>query len=216
MSHAETATTTRRVLVVDDHRILADLVAGALDAASDLECVGVAEDGPRALTIARATRPDTVLLDVQLPSSDGVALVDELHDLLPGVRVILLTGHPRPDLERRALAAGAVGFLGKDGRLTELLDAVRHASPTRPARDPRLAARAELADQAWTLTPRELEVLGLLGEGFDVAAIATSLELSTYTVRDYVKAVLAKLGVRSQLEAVTAAGRAGLISVGGR
>lgn len=211
-----TVITTRRVLVVDDHRVLADLVAQALDAADDLECVGVADDGPRALSIARATRPDTVLLDVQLPSGDGLALLDELRELLPGVRVLLLTGHPRRDLQRRALDAGAVGFLGKDGRLSDLLDAVRHASVDRPARDPRLTARLSRADEDWQLTPRELEVLGLLGAGQDVGAIATTLGLSPFTVRDYVKAILAKLGVRSQLEAVAAASRSGLISVGGR
>lgn len=207
--------TSHRVLVVDDHRVLADLVAGALDAESDLSCVGVADDAPRALAMAAATRPDVILLDVQLPSADGVALVAELRELLPQARVILLTGHPRHDLERRALESGAAGFLGKDGRLADLLHAVRTASPQRPARDPRLAARTAHGDGGWSLTPRELEVLGMLGDGLDVRAISTDLGLSTYTVRDHVKALLAKLGARSQLEAVATAGREGLIRVGG-
>lgn len=211
-----TATAPRRVLVVDDHRVLADLVAEALDATPDLECVGVVDDAPRALVVARATRPDTVLLDVHLPSGDGLTLLEELRELLPGVRVLLLTGHPRHDLERRALCGGAVGVLGKDGRLSDLLEALRHASVDRPARDPRLSARVHLAHEGWALTPRELEVLAMLGDGLGVRVIADALELSHYTVRDYVKAILAKLGVRSQLEAVAAASRSGLISVSGR
>ncbi|WP_265520733.1 response regulator [Oerskovia flava] len=206
----------RRVLVVDDHRILTDLIAAALDAEDDLECVGVADDRERALALAATLHPDTVVLDVQLPGDDGLEVLRALREADPDVRVVMLTAHPRPDLERAALEHGACGFLAKDGRLTALLEAVRSASPARPARDPGLVRRSATAHETWHLTPRELEVLTLLGEGADVRTIAVRLGLSVHTVRDHVKAVLAKLGVRSQLEAVTAAHGAGIIRVGGR
>ncbi|GAA2230904.1 response regulator transcription factor [Promicromonospora sukumoe] len=206
----------RRVLVVDDHRVVADLIAAAVDAAPDLECVGVADDAPRALALAEATRPDVVLLDVQLPTADGIAVLGQLRLLDPTARVILLTAHPRPDLERAALQAGASGFLAKHGRLSQVLDAVRHASPTRPARDPDLHRHSGAAADRRRLTPRELEVLAMLGDGLDARAIATGLGLSIHTARDHIKALLAKLDARTQLEAVATARREDLIRVGGR
>ncbi|WP_420115173.1 response regulator [Pseudactinotalea sp.] len=205
--------TRRRVLVVDDHRVVADLLAGALDGAPDLECVGVAADGPEALERAALTRPDVVLLDVRLPSVDGLALLRSLRAAHSDLRVNMLTGHPRPDLEREALAAGASGFLAKDGRLAHVLDAVRTASPARPARDPGLTSRAATAREQ--LTRREHEVLSVLAEGVDVRGIAGRLGLSIHTTRDHVKAVLAKLEVRSQLGAVAAATRLGMVRAGG-
>lgn len=206
---------SRRVLVVDDHRVVADLVAATLDGEPDLECVGVAHDGPRAVELAAATRPDVVLLDVQLPTDDGISVLARLREQDPQVRVILLTAHPRPDLERRALEQGASGFLAKDGRLTAVLEAVRSATPARPARDADLLRRRRSA-QVHALTPREQEVLALLGDGYDARTIAARLGLSIHTVRDHVRALLAKLGARTQLEAVATASREGLIRVGGR
>lgn len=211
-----TCTPIRRILVVDHHRVLTDLIAWALDAEPDLACVGVADDAPRALALAAVTRPDTVLLEVQLPSADGITVLARLRETTPELRVIVLTAHPRRDLERAALAAGAVGYLGKDGLLVDLLEAIRHASSTCPARDVRLASRSDRAADTWHLTPRELEVLGMLGDGLDVRAVSGRLGLSIHTTRGHVKAMLAKMDARSQLEAVATAGRAGVLRVGVR
>jgi DNA-binding NarL/FixJ family response regulator len=204
----------RRVLVVDDHVVVSELIAKAVTAEPDLECVGVADDVGSALAKAAALRPDTVLLDAQLPSGDGVELVTTLREILPELRVLLLTARPRADRERAAFEAGAVGYLGKDGRLSDLLAALRNASPAEPARDPQLARRGgEMSARG--LSRRETEVLELLAEGHHVQDIARALGLSPFTARDHVKALLAKLGARSQLEAVAIAARDGLVRVGG-
>lgn len=204
----------RRVIVVEDHLVLAELIAQAFDDETDLECVGVATDLEPALTLVAHALPDTAIVDAQLPSGDGVALVERLREVAPGVRVIILTAQPRPARERAALAAGAVGYLGKDGRLADLVAAVRHATPETPARDPGLLARAAAAASRPGLSPRELEVLGLLAEGRHVTDISAALGLSDHTTRGYVKSILAKLRVRSQLEAVAVAAREGLVRVG--
>ncbi len=204
----------RRVLVVDDHVVISELLAKAVADEPGLECVGVADDMAAALEQVVALRPDTVLLDAQLPSGDGVDLVTTLRELTPGLRVVLLTARPRPDRERAAFAAGAVGYLGKDGRLSDVMAALRRASPSRPARDPRLVSRGGEME-ARGLSRREAEVLELLAEGRHVQEIARTLGLSQFTARDHVKALLAKLGARSQLEAVAIAARDGLVRIGG-
>jgi len=203
----------RRVLVVDDHLVLAELIAQTIDAAPDSECVAIASDIDAALSLARITRPDTIIMDAQLPSGDGVAVLPGLRESLPETRVIVLTARPRPDRERAAFEAGAVGYLGKDAPLAILMDAVRNATRDAPARDPRLRERAAAAASK-TLSPREREVLALLAEGRYVREISVELGLSPHTTRDYVKTILAKLGAGSQLEAVARAAREGLVRVG--
>ncbi|MFT3877624.1 MAG: response regulator transcription factor [Propioniciclava sp.] len=204
---------TRRILIVEDHGVLAELIANAIDDEAGWECAGIADDLDSALASADLTRPDTIILDAQLPSGDGVQLVPRLRALVPGVRVIILTARPRPDHERTAFEAGAVGYLGKDGRLADLITAIREATPEDPARDRRLQERSDAASLR-SLSRREREVLGLLAEGRHVQDIATQLGLSVSTTRGYVKAILAKFGAQSQLEAVAAAAREGLVRVG--
>lgn len=204
----------RRVLVVEDHLVLAELIVQAVEDEDDIEYVAIADDVDRALQLAAAIRPDTVVMDARLPSGDGVAALPRLREIVPEVRVIVLTAQPRPDRERAAFDAGAVGYLGKDGRLSDLLGAIRDASAEKPARDPRMLARAKAAEKHRALSPREREVLALLAEGRHVQDIAAELGLSAYTARDYVKTILAKLGARSQLEAVAVAAREGLVQVG--
>ncbi|HMR47661.1 MAG TPA: response regulator transcription factor [Arachnia sp.] len=213
LAQATRVQATRRVLVVDDHLVLAELIAQTIDASPDGECVAIAADIDAALSLAGSTRPDTIIMDAQLPSGDGVAALPGLRDSLPEARVIVLTGRPRPDRERAAFEAGAVGYLGKDAPLETLMDAVRNATRSAPARDPRLRERAAAA-AAKALSPREREVLALLAEGRYVQEIAGELGLSVHTTRDYVKTILAKLGAGSQLEAVAMAAREGLVRVG--
>ncbi|MEZ5086743.1 MAG: response regulator transcription factor [Tessaracoccus sp.] len=175
--------------------------------------MAIAADIDKALSLAASTRPDTIIMDAQLPSGDGVEVLPRLREALPEVRIIVLTARPRPDRERVAFEAGAVGYLGKDVPLAELLEAVRKATADNPARDPRMIERAAAAAPR-ALSPREREVLCLLAEGRYVQEIAVQLGLSIYTTRDYVKTILAKLGASSQLEAVALAAREGLVRVG--
>jgi DNA-binding NarL/FixJ family response regulator len=206
-----------RVLVVDDHQTFAELLSRALDAERDLRCVGHAQSSREALQAVARLNPDLVLMDLRLPDRDGIATTAELVREHPDLKVLILTAHASLADVERAASAGATGFLAKDGSLTDVLDALRTArrgSLILP--DGLLAALSSLADRdsaarQWHLTPRELEVLRLLGGGRDPRGIAKDLGVSLHTCRGYVKAVLAKLGVHSQLEAVVVATRTGLI-----
>ncbi len=187
------------VLVVDDHRTFADLMVLGLDAQPDLRCAGVAYGVEQARRLAAAVPYRAAVVDLALPDGDGAELVRELHGHAPDARIVVLTAHPRSDLARRAFEAGASAVLPKRGRLDDVLKALRASgrTPVHPPRDP--------------LTPRERHVITLLADGADVQGIASSLRLSPFTVRDHVKAILAKLGARTQLEAVVTAARTGIV-----
>ena len=210
-----------RVLVVDDHRTFAELLSRALDAEPDLECVGHSLNSAAAVGAVEALQPDVVLMDLQLPDRDGITTTAELTRAYPDLKVLILTAHAGPSEMARAGAAGAVGFLAKDGSLTDILDALRNARRGSLILPP--SVLAGFASRTGSrvprsanplLTPRELEVLRLMGQGRDPRAIAKELGVSLHTCRGYVKSILAKLGVHSQLEAVVVATRTGLIAAG--
>lgn len=209
-----------KVLVVDDHRTFAELLSRALDAEPDLECVGHASDSFEALAAVPRLMPDAVLMDVKLPDRDGISTTAELTRDFPHLKVLILTAHASQAEVSRAGSAGAAGFLAKDGSLCEILDALRTARPgslilpdgVLAAIAPRAGLDRTMAE--WGLTPRELEVLRLLGDGRDPRAIARELGVSLHTCRGYLKSIRAKLGVHSQLEAVVLATRSGLIRFG--
>ncbi|MGC4154086.1 MAG: response regulator transcription factor [Propionicimonas sp.] len=188
------------VLIVDDHRTFAELLKIGLGAQPDLECAGVAHSVVEATRLADVIAYQAAIVDLGLPDGDGAELVAHLQARAPGARIVVLTAHPRSDRARRALAAGAHAVLPKGGRLDDVLHALRTRIPRQ--------ASAEYRDP---LTPREREVLSLLADGADVRSIARTLELSPYTVRDHVKAILAKLDARTQLEAVVVAAREGIV-----
>lgn len=209
-----------RVLVVDDHRTFAELLSRALDAEYDMECVGHAQDSAQALDAVDRLRPDVVLMDVHLPDRDGISTTADLVRDHPDLKILILTAHASLADVERAAAAGAAGFLAKDGSLIEVLNGLRTArrgSLILP--DGLLSRLSAVAEQdrtmlQWNLTPRELEVLRLLGQGRDPRGISKELGVTLHTCRGYVKGVLAKLGVHSQLEAVVLATRTGLIRLG--
>lgn len=210
-----------RVLVVDRHQTFAELLGFALGGQPDLDFVGHAGTGADAVRLVAAARPDVVLMDVQLPDVDGVALAERLRVDDPGTRVVMLTAVDEPALLRRATAAGAAGFLAKDGALGDVLRAVRTAHGggmtvsshllTGLLRstdgDPESATDASYGG----LTPREREVLRLMGAGLDTRTVARRLGISVHTCRGHTRSVLAKLDAHSQLEAVAVAARHGLL-----
>ncbi len=209
-----------RVLVVDDHRTFAELLSRALDAEPDLTCVGYAQDSAEAVQLVPELAPDIVIMDLQLPDRDGITTTAELMRTHPDLKVLILTAHAGPNEMARAGAAGASGFLTKDGALTDVLDALRSARRGSLILPPSVLAsfatrgvvpptRGDVG-----LTPRELEVLQLLGQGRDPRAISKEIGVSMHTCRGYIKAILAKLDVHSQLEAVVVGTRLGLIQVG--
>lgn len=209
-----------RVLVVDDHLTFAELLSRALDAQPDLECVGHAQTSEEAMAAVARLLPDVVIMDVRLPDVDGIMTSANLVSRYPELKILILTANASLlDIERAA-SAGACGFLAKDGSLAEVLTALRAArrgSLILPdGLKARLSAEGEQAatGNGWGLTPRELEVLTMLGLGHYPRSIAKELGVSLHTCRGHVKGVLAKLGVHSQLEAVVLATRAGLIRLG--
>ena len=204
-----------RVLVVDDHDTFAELLVGALDREVDMVCVGHATTGAEGVAMVGRLGADVVLMDIQLPDMDGFAATEQILATDSTVRVVMLTAHASAHLVARAARAGACAFLHKTGHLADVLVTLRTARSGDLAIDPALAARLVKRGVSTpsrpTLTPREQEVLELMGTGKDVTTIARELQMAPHTCRGHVKSLLAKLGAHSQLEAVIVAVRTGLI-----
>lgn len=208
---------TIEVLVVDDHRTVADGIALAIAREPDCECLGTAYGAAEALALAARHRPDVVVMDVRLGSDDGIAVTQQLVARQPGVRVIVLTAFVDQAIVRRAADAGACAVLPKDGSLGDLVEALRTARADDFVVHPsllRLIFRAADPQRPLhqPLTPREQDVLIRLAEGTDASSIARDLGISLSTCRGYLKNILLKLDAHSQLEAVVVATRLGLIS----
>ncbi len=207
-----------RVLVVDRHQTFAELLGLALSGQPDLDYVGHAGTGAEAMRLVAELRPDVVLMDVDLPDVEGIVATERLRAEHPATRIVVLTGSTEPSLVGRATAAGASGFLTKNGAVGDVLHAVHTAHGGGMTVSSHLltgllrsaAAAGADAAPAGGLTAREHEVLRLMGSGLDARAIARQLGISVHTSRGHVKSVLAKLNAHSQLEAVAVATRRGL------
>ncbi|MCV9994153.1 response regulator transcription factor [Paeniglutamicibacter sp. ZC-3] len=201
---------SQQVLILDDHTVFVELLQLALNNSPGISCKLTARTIAEAEAVAARHDFTVAIVDVQLPDGSGIDAVSRLRELRPDSRIVVLTANPRAQLAHAALAAGACAFLAKDGSLEEVIRAVSHANATHPVITRNLVRRKSAEGG---LTPREQEVLELLGQGLSAAQIAVQLSLSLYTVRDHIKSVLAKLGCRSQLDAVSKALRLGLLTV---
>ena len=205
------------VLIVDDHRTFADLLAFSLNAEDDFQCVGRAATVTDALRLTDELVPDVVMMDIGLPDGNGIAATQQILERHPEVRVLILTAFVDQTMFARAARAGASAFLVKDGGLDEVLAALRGARAGTVIVNNELLstlaspARGGAHGPTPTLTPRELDVLRLLAEGQDVRRIAKSLGITLSTCRSQVKSLREKLGAHTQLEAVVKATRAGLL-----
>ena len=207
-----------RVLIADDHAVVREGLRVFLELQEGIEVVGEAADGREAVEAAALLRPDVIVLDLVMPRLDGVAAMRVLRESVPATRVIVLTSFLDDDKLLPALRAGAAGYLLKNARPEELARAVRAAHAGETLIDPVVAARlvealsAEGGEEPLDrLTPREREVLILIGRGFPNKLIARELELSEKTVKTHVSHVLAKLGVTDRTQAAVLAVRAGLV-----
>jgi NarL family two-component system response regulator LiaR len=208
-----------RVLVVDDHAFVRDGLRAFLDLQDGIEVVGEAADGEEAIAAAERLEPDVVLIDLVMPGLGGVAAIRELRERLPEVRAIVLTSFLDEDKLLPALRAGAAGYLLKNSAPAEVARAVRAACAGEAVLDPTAAARlidtlARVEEPLERLTPREREVLVLLGRGFPNKQIARELGLAEKTVKTHVGHVLAKLGVADRTQAAIVAVRVGLVVPG--
>lgn len=206
------------MLVADDHAVVREGLRAFLELQEGIEVVGEAADGREAVETAVRLRPDVIVMDLVMPRLDGVAAMRELRESLPGARVIVLTSFLDDDKLLPALRAGAAGYLLKNARPQELARAVHAAHAGETLLDPVVAARlvetlAAAGDEGPLdrLTPREREVLILIGRGFPNKLIARELRLSEKTVKTHVSHVLAKLGVTDRTQAAVLAVRAGLV-----
>jgi DNA-binding NarL/FixJ family response regulator len=206
-----------RVLIVDDHEVLAASLALVLDDQPDLTTVGVCGTLAKARALIVSTTPDVVLLDHRLPDGDGVAAIAELRRLRPRAGIVVLTASAADHVLVAAIEAGAAGFVSKTRGLAEVTSAVRAAAAGEAVISPemlaRLLPRLQRGQQSGRteLTEREREVLGLLAEGLSNAAIADKLTVSVHTVRNHIANLSAKLGAHSKLEALSIAVRDGLL-----
>lgn len=206
-----------RILLVEDHDMVAEAICLALERSPDLQIVARAASVASALADARRCEPDVVLMDRRLPDGDGVSAIADLLALVPDARVLVLAGEGSASVAARVAELGGAGLILKARGLRELEEAVRRVAAGEVAfsqdllgdvlerltgRTPGLGAN---------LTPRERETLHLLGEGHSTAKISEQLGVALNTGRNHVQRVLEKLGARSQLEAVTVARREGLL-----
>ena len=193
-----------RLLLADDQTLIRTALAALLELEDDFEVVAQVGRGDLVVAAALAADPDVALLDIEMPGMDGLAAAAALRQEVPGCRMIILTAFGRPGYLRRAMEAGVSGFVVKDAPAEQLADAVRRVHAGHRVVDPALAA-ATLADGVSPLTGRERDVLVAARDGATVADIAGKLFLSEGTVRNYLSAAIAKIGVRNRVEAVRAA-----------
>jgi DNA-binding NarL/FixJ family response regulator len=203
-----------RVLVADDHAVVRQGLRTFLGLQDGLEVVGEAADGAEAVAAAERLAPDVVLMDLVMPRLDGVEAMRELRRRVPSARVIVLTSYLDDERLLPAMRAGAAGYLLKNVQPQELVRAVRAAEAGEALIDPAVAARLveALGDahdgQPEQLTPRESEVLDLIGRGFANKRIARELGIAEKTVKTHVSHVLSKLGVADRTQAALYAQRA--------
>ena len=193
-----------RILLADDQAMVRSALAALLALEDDFEVVAEVGRGDEVVAAARASAPDVALLDIEMPGLDGLAAAAALRQELPACRVVILTTFGRPGYLRRAMEAGALGFVVKDAPAEQLADAVRRVAAGERVVNPALAA-ATLAGGPSPLTARERDVLVAARGGRTVADIAGALFLSEGTVRNYLSAAIAKTGVRNRVEAIRVA-----------
>lgn len=193
-----------RLLLADDQALVRGALAALLALEPDLVVVAEAGSGTDAVTAAAEHRPDVALLDVEMPGLDGIAATSEVRRASPGTRVLIVTTFGRPGYLRRAMQAGASGFVVKDTPAAQLADAVRRVHAGLRVVDPALATDSLVAGDS-PLTPRETEVLRAARDGSSVAAIARRLSLSEGTVRNHLSAAIGKTAATNRGEAVVAA-----------
>jgi two-component system response regulator DesR len=193
-----------RVLLAEDQAMVRGALASLLALEDDIEVVAEVARGDEVLEAAHRAHADVALLDIGLPGMDGLQVAAAMRDELPDVRVVMLTTFNRPGYLRRAMEAGAAGFLLKDAPASELARAIRAATAGERVVDPGLAAAA-LSQGDNPLTAREQEVLAEARRHGTVAELATALHLSPGTTRNHLSSIIQKLDVHSRIEAIRVA-----------
>jgi DNA-binding NarL/FixJ family response regulator len=208
-----------RVLVIDDHELFRDGIVGVIQAQPDMQVVGLAGDGMAAFVLAQQLCPDVVLLDINMPGTDGLVAARMIAQALPACHIVMLTVRDEDEQVYEAIRAGARGYLLKNIRAQQLTEMIRAAARGEAALTPALAARvlaefrrieagpaprapAPAAGPAYDqLTFREQEILGAISAGRSDKEIAAQFGISLYTVKSHVRSILGKLQVNNRREA---------------
>jgi NarL family two-component system response regulator LiaR len=207
-----------RILVVDDESVVRDGVVTILSFQPDMKVVGEAENGIKAVEIARQTKPDVILLDMVMPKQNGLETIPKLKSVSPDSRILVLSSFNESDKVYQSIKAGALGFLLKDATRIQLLQAIRDVAKGLASIQPSIAMKvineidnpAELMYTANPLTPRELETLKLIARGLSNQEIASSLVVHERTVAKYVSSILDKLQLANRTQAALYAINEGL------
>jgi len=216
-AHTFTAQDPIRVFLLDDHEVVRRGLSDLLDAEEDISVVGDAENVEHALVRAPAVRPHVAVLDVRLPDGDGITVCRELRDQMPELAVLMLTSFDDEDALLDAIMAGASGYVLKQIKGSDLVSAVRTVASGQSMLDPATTARLmrslraepaqapEMAPELASLSPREREILALIGDGLTNREIGKRLYLSEKTVKNHISRLLAKLGVQRRVQAAVLA-----------
>lgn len=214
-----------RVIIVDDESLVRAALRVFLESSDGFELVGEADNGADAITLVRATQPDVVLMDVQMPIMDGIEATQRLTREFPGLKIVALTTFSTERVIVPMLSAGASGFLVKDTSPDRILDAARLAHEGGYVLSPRVAKELVTSVQAGAgtttrelgrdeeLTERELEVVTLLAQGMSNAEIASSMFVSEATVKSHLGRITAKWGVRDRIQVLIRATQLGLVTL---
>ena len=214
-----------RVIIVDDESLVRAALRVFLESSDGFELVGEADNGADAITLVRATQPDVVLMDVQMPIMDGIEATQRLTREFPGLKIVALTTFSTERVIVPMLSAGASGFLVKDTSPDRILDAARLAHEGGYVLSPRVAKELVTSVQSGAasatrelgrdeeLTERELEVVTLLAQGMSNAEIAAAMYVSEATVKSHLGRITAKWGVRDRIQVLIRATQLGLVTL---
>ena len=212
-----------RVLLADDHKLIRAGLRLVVDQQPDLSVVGEADDGRQAVELAKSLKPDVVVMDIGMPNLNGIEAARQIGEMDPGAAVVMLSMHSDEGYVLRALSAGARAYLLKDSATTDLVQAIRAVVEGKSFFSPavskvllqdymRKLQRSGAEDSYDLLSPREREVLQLVGEGKSNKEVASLLNLSVYTVETHRAKIMQKLNLKGVPELILYAVRKGIIS----